>query len=154
MTIRFSRTLPALCCALVLISSLSADTPPRAKLGFFPASVVSQDAAEAAFLAVPTPKKAEEWSRQLTEEPHVAGTPADHALAEMVRDRLKEYGFDTSIVTYQVLLNYPKHVALKMVEPSAQELALVEPGYPRDKDSYSADAFPAFHGYGASGHTS
>jgi N-acetylated-alpha-linked acidic dipeptidase len=154
MTIRFGRILPALALALLLISSLLADTPSRPRLGFFPAFVAPQDAAEAAFLAVPTPKKAEEWSRQLTEEPHVAGTPADHALAEMVRDRLKEFGFDASIVTYQVLLNYPKHVSLKLVEPALQELALVEPGNARDKDSYSQDAFPAFHGYGASGKAS
>ena len=112
------------------------------RLGFFAASNPSQDRAEAAFLAVPTPQQAEKWSRQLTEEPHVAGTPGDRALAEMVRDRLKEYGFDSTIVSYSVLLNYPKQVTLRLVEPVVQELTLVESGESRDKDSYSSDAFP------------
>jgi N-acetylated-alpha-linked acidic dipeptidase len=151
MTIRLRRALLLFTFALLLTSGLVADAPAKRRLGFFPASAQSQDRAEAAFLAVPTPEQAEKWSRQLTEEPHVAGTPNDKALAEMVRDRLKEYGFESSLVSYSVLLNYPKHVSLKLVEPTTQELTLVEPGELRDKDSYSADAFPAFHGYGASG---
>src|SRR5437667_461335 len=38
--------------------------------------------------------------------------------------------------------------------PAAAELSLREEGYARDKDSYSQAAFPAFHGYGASGKAS
>ena len=140
--------------ALLLTSNLLADAPARRRLGFLPASIASQDQGEAAFLAVPTPEQSEKLLRRLTEEPHVAGTPNDKALAELVRDRLKEYGFDSSIVSYPVLLNYPKKVSLRMVEPEVEELALFEPGDPRDKDSYSQDAFPAFHGYGASGKAS
>jgi N-acetylated-alpha-linked acidic dipeptidase len=151
MTMRLRRSLLPFTSALLLASGLLADAPAQRRLGFFAASNPSQDRAEAAFLAVPTPDQAEKWSRQLTEEPHVAGTPGDRALAELVRDRLKEYGFESSIASYSVLLNYPKKVSLKLVEPAVQELALFEPGEPRDKDSYSLDAFPAFHGYGASG---
>jgi N-acetylated-alpha-linked acidic dipeptidase len=154
MTTRLRRTLLPITCAVLLASGLGAQTPDQRRLGFFPASNPSQDRAEAAFLAVPTPEQVEKWSRQLTEEPHVAGTPADRALAEMVRDRLKEYGFESTIASYSVLLNYPKRVSLKLVEPVEQVLALFEPGNPRDKDSYSLDAFPAFHGYGASGKAS
>ncbi len=135
-------------------AALPAATAPHRRLGFLPASAESQDRGETAFLATPTPQQAEKWLRELTEEPHVAGTENDHTLAVMVRDRLKDFGFDTEIVTYPVLLNYPKHVALRMVEPSAQELSLFEEGYLRDKDSFSHDAFPAFHGYGASGRAS
>jgi hypothetical protein len=41
-------------------------------------------------------------------------------------------------------------VSLRLVEPVPQELSLFEEGQVRDKDS-PHDAFPAFHGYGASG---
>src|SRR5206468_2916349 len=61
---------------------------------------------------------------------------------------------DADLVTYQVLLNYPKSVALRLVEPAPQELSLFEEGNLRDKDSFSHNAFPAFHGYGASGKAS
>src|SRR6266850_5982907 len=138
-------------CLLVLSTPGSAVEPSRRKLGFFEASASGQTRAEEVFLATPTPRKAEEWLRQLTEEPHVAGTENDRVLAEMVRDRLKEYGFQVETRTYQVLLNYPKRVSLRMLQPSTQELSLFEEGYSSDKDSFSRDAFPGFHGYGASG---
>ncbi|HMC82208.1 MAG TPA: M28 family metallopeptidase, partial [Candidatus Polarisedimenticolia bacterium] len=138
-------------CLLTISTPGSAVEPSRKRLGFFEASTSSQSRGEEVFLATPTPRKAEEWLRQLTEEPHVAGTENDRALAEMVRDRLKEYGFQVETRTYQVLLNYPKRVSLRMLQPSAQELSLFEEGYSRDKDSFTRDAFPGFHGYGASG---
>lgn len=47
----------------------------------------------------------------LTSEPHVAGRPQQYVLAEWVRDKFNEYGFDSSeIVTYNVLLSYPSEV--------------------------------------------
>ncbi|HEU5181012.1 MAG TPA: M28 family metallopeptidase [Candidatus Polarisedimenticolia bacterium] len=145
------RLLPVV--AALLVPSLSAATDPlgRPRLGFFPASQPVQERFEGVFMGVPSPERAEGWLHTLTEEPHVAGTPADKNLAEMVRDKLKEFGFEASITSYSVLLNYPKSVSLKMLEPAVQELSLVETGNLRDKDSYSSDAFPAFHGYGASG---
>jgi N-acetylated-alpha-linked acidic dipeptidase len=141
----------SLLCLAFASSARSGGEPSGRRLGFFPASEESREKGERTFLATPTPEQSEKWLRRLTEEPHVAGTANDKALAEMVRDRLKEFGFDAEIVAYPVLLNYPKRVALKMLEPSAQELSLFEEGYPADKDSYSRDAFPAFHGYGAAG---
>ena len=150
MLTRVARRSTILGLILCLSPALAAEAPDHL-LGFLLQTTSAQRRAEASFLATPTPEQAEKWSRMLTEEPHVAGTPNDHALAELVRDRLKEYGFDASIVTYSVLLNYPKDVALRLVEPEAREISLIESGEPRDKDSYSRDAFPAFHGYGASG---
>jgi N-acetylated-alpha-linked acidic dipeptidase len=140
---------------LFLAASVSSAGPGEApsprRLGFFPASTDSRERGERAFLATPTPEQSEKWLRQLTEEPHVAGTENDRKLAELVRDRLKDYGFETEIVAYPVLLNYPKSVSLRMSEPTEQQLSLFEEGNLRDKDSYSRDAFPAFHGYGADG---
>jgi N-acetylated-alpha-linked acidic dipeptidase len=147
-TFRF-RLLPI--AAALCASGLLAETAPRPRLGFFPASLPGQERFEEIFLAVPTPERSEQWLRTLTEEPHVAGTPAEKNLAEMVRDRLKEFGLEASMTSYSVLLNHPKSASLKLVEPALQELSLVETGYLRDKDSYSSDVFPAFHGYGASG---
>lgn len=124
---------------------------PRPRLGFFAASRDAEARAEAVFMGVPTPESARRWLRDLTEEPHVAGTEEDRRSAEYVREKLASFGFDTEVVTYEVLLNYPKEVSLRLVEPEPMDLSLREGGYPADKDSYSRDAFPAFHGYGASG---
>src|SRR5947209_16937803 len=76
-------------------------------IGFAPASRAAQAKAEARALAVPTPEAARAWLRALTEEPHVAGTPADYKTAVDVRDKLASWGWSTEIVEYEVLLNYP-----------------------------------------------
>ncbi|AGA30916.1 M28 family metallopeptidase [Singulisphaera acidiphila] len=130
-------------------------------LGFSTAQRAAQVEAETRALAVPTPARARAWLRTLTEEPHVAGTPADHKTALFVRDKLQEWGWDASIVEYEVLLNYPENLrlpdgdvsgtSLELVRPDRQKLPVLESFVKNDKDSVSGKAFPAFHGYGASG---
>ena len=99
-------------------------------LGFAPASRAAQAAAEAHALAVPTPENARAWLRTLTEEPHVAGTPADYKTAVFVRDKLREWGWKADLAEYEVLLNYPAgpsdQLRLELVRPVAQALPLIE----------------------------
>ena len=125
----------------------------RTPIGFAPASVRAQSRAETKALAVPTPDRARAWLRTLTEEPHVAGTPADYKTAVDVRDKLLSWGWSAELAEYEVLLNYPvaNSVVLEIVRPTAQPLKVIEDPHPADKDSASPDAFPAFHGYGVSG---
>ena len=127
--------------------------PTSGPPGFAPGSRAAQAEAEAHALAVPTPEKARSWLRTLTEEPHVAGTPADHKTALFVRDKLREWGWKADLAEYEVLLNYPRprSVQLEIVRPQARTLKVTEDPIAADKDSASPDAFPAFHGYGVSG---
>jgi N-acetylated-alpha-linked acidic dipeptidase len=123
-------------------------------LGFTPGSRASQAKAEVHALSVPTPERARAWLHALTEEPHVAGTEADHKTALFVRDKLREWGWQAELAEYEVLLNYPVAgtVSLQIVRPTSQRLKVTEDAFARDKDSASLDAFPAFHGYGISGY--
>lgn len=114
-------------------------------------SVDGQARAEKVFLDTVTPASARKWLAALTEEPHVAGTPAEKKLADYVLARFKEFGISAELVRYDVFLNHPKHVSLKLVAPIEEELKLREEPYEVDKDSTQAGMFPAFHGYGASG---
>src|SRR4051812_18074240 len=82
--------------------------PATTPLGFSPGSRAAELEAEAHALGVPTPNNARSWLRTLTEEPHVAGTPADHKTALFVRDKLREWGWKADIAEYEVLLNYPR----------------------------------------------
>ena len=128
----------------------SADDGP---IGFAPASRAAQAKAEAHALSVPTPDAARAWLRALTEEPHVAGTPADYKTAVDVREKLRSWGWTADLVEYEVLLNYPTGAALEIVRPNREVLSLKTQEDPvtGDKDSASPAAFGAFHGYGASG---
>ena len=119
--------------------------------GFSAASRESQARAEKAFLDTPTPDRARRWLAQLTEEPHVAGTPQEKKVAEFVLARFKEFGLDATMTRYDVFLNHPKAVSLKLTSPVEMELSLREDTYDVDKDSSATGMFPAFHGYGASG---
>ena len=127
---------------------------PKTPVGYTHATADQNAAFEKTLLDTPTPENARRWLFQLTEEPHVAGTPAEKKVAEWVQGKLKEFGFDVEMVKYDVFLNHPKSVSLKMVEPRQEELSLMEDNVPQDKDSTSRGQFPAFHGYGASGKAS
>ena len=90
----------------------------------------------------------------LTEEPHLAGTARNYAVAEYLRDRFREYGLDE--VTYHefpALLSFPKSASLAIVAPTPQAFSLAEDPYPADKDSnlYADPAQVAYHGYAPSG---
>ena len=113
--------------------------------------LASLTAAERVLLDTPTPDRARRWLAQLTEEPHVAGTPAEKKVADYVLARFKEFGLEAEMSRYDVFLNHPKHVSLKLVAPDEEELKLREEPYNVDKDSTTDGMFPAFHGYGASG---
>ena len=97
-----------------------------APLGFFASSVEAQSRAESVLLETPSPERARQWLMELTEKPHVAGTPQEKIVAEYVRQRLEEFGLETEVVTYEVHLNYPKHVAARLVQPEELELELQE----------------------------
>jgi len=120
---------------------------PKPLLGFDDESAMQERDMEKTLLTTPQPDSARMSSRILTEEPHVAGTPADYATAVYVRDRMRSFGLQSDLVEYTVLLNYPKHVSLEMVEPVQEPLSLREEPIEGDKDSADSSFFSAFHGY-------
>lgn len=122
-----------------------------APLGFFVDRVAAQRDAEAVFHATPAPARARAWLAHLTEEPHVAGTPAEKKVAAWVHEQFEAMGLEAETVRYDVFLNHPKAVSLALVEPVQEALALREDALDEDKDSTAEGLFPAFHGYGASG---
>ncbi len=68
----------------------------------------NEAAIENVFLAVPSARLAGEELKTLTAQPHVAGTPEDHATALYVARKFREAGLETKIVSYRVLLDWPK----------------------------------------------
>ncbi len=90
----------------------------------------------------------------LTEEPHMAGTPRNRELAEYVRDRFREYGFDdVRFHEFPALVSFGRAARLSMRSPAPYAFGLSEDAWPADKDSklYADPANVAFHGYAPSG---
>ena len=128
--------------------------PPYGITGFDASGAAAELAREAALVATLRPDTLRRHLRILTEEPHVAGTPADRATADYVRQRLAAYGWDAQIVEIPVWINYPKLSRLELVEPVQEKLAVRETGVMWDKDGSAGTVFDAFHGYSASGDVS
>jgi len=78
--------------------------------------------------------------RFLTEEPHVAGSERNRHLAEYTAEWFRRYGLeDVQILEYEVLLPYPDHVSVEMLQPIDFKPTLIEDGYDVDKDSWASD---------------
>ncbi|HUE86912.1 MAG TPA: M28 family metallopeptidase [Vicinamibacterales bacterium] len=148
---------------LLVARGMGAQAPADAgSAGFSASSRSAQTAAEKVLLDTVTPDNARRWLAALTEDPHVAGTPAEKKVADYVLARFKEFGLETEMVRYDVFLNHPKHVSLRITSPVQEELQLRE-DQPLDESTRRSLAqapggtsatpimFPAFHGYGASG---
>ena len=127
---------------------------PSGLTGFDAAGGAAELAREAVLAASLRPDTLRRHLRILSEEPHVAGTPADRATADYVRQRLAAYGWDAQIVEIPVWINYPKLSKLDLVEPVQETLAVRETGVMWDKDGSAGTVFDAFHGYSASGDVS
>jgi len=93
---------------------------PQSIFGF--RDTASENATEAAFLAVPDPKLAEGHLRILTQAPHMAGTPEDKATAEYVAQKFREAGLDTEIVEYKAWFNYPLEISVDVTAPAGVEM--------------------------------
>jgi N-acetylated-alpha-linked acidic dipeptidase len=137
---------------LLLLVALSA----RARVsddiaGFLPSHVDSERQLERKFRLLPDAAHAESDLRHLTSAPHMAGTEADHTVAEWLRDQYQSFGFDAQIVSYSVWLPQPREIALELVKPARKILATPEIPFAGDPDTYDQRAVRAFNIYSPSG---
>ncbi len=77
---------------------------------------------EQEFLAVPKATMAGQELKILTAEPHMAATPEDFKTAQFVAQQFRAAGLDTQIVSYRVLLNWPKEVRVQAYDPAGHLL--------------------------------
>ncbi len=77
-------------------------------------------------LETPKPDKAREWQQYYTAGPHLAGKNLSQA--EWTRDRWVEFGVKSSIVDYDVYINYPLGHRLALLEKSDEGKVAVAEG--------------------------
>ncbi|KAI1382025.1 glutamate carboxypeptidase [Hypoxylon crocopeplum] len=92
-----------------------------------------------------------EWSYYYTHGAHLAGK--NRTMAQWTADRWGENGWNSSVVSYYVYLNYPVNKSLSLTysngsifQPSLEEAVLTE-----DETTSYPNRIPTFHGYSASG---
>jgi hypothetical protein len=95
---------------------LLAAAPPHTQIyGFSVNNSNSEFALENRFLDVPSSAGALEDAAALAAQPHYAGSAGDYKLALYVRDRFKEFGFDTAMETLTARIDVPKKLALELI---------------------------------------
>ncbi|KAH7406513.1 hypothetical protein DE146DRAFT_689164 [Phaeosphaeria sp. MPI-PUGE-AT-0046c] len=136
--------------------------------GWLGKTALEYEELQSILLSAPDAEQAREWSKYYTSGPHLAGKNLSQALWTM--ERWQEFGIASSIVDYDVYINYPKGHRLALLEKTAEkhdssedvqseedewkvtyEARLEEDVLDEDKSSQLAGRIPTFHGYSASG---
>ena len=145
---------------------LQASTASRIPDGWLQKTALSDEELQSILLETPDAEKAREWSRYYTSGPHLAGKNLSQAL--WTRELWEQFGVASTIVDYDVYINYPKGHRLALLEKIKHkgedstattgddlkvkyEASLKEDVLKEDKSSQLEDRIPTFHGYSASG---
>jgi N-acetylated-alpha-linked acidic dipeptidase len=135
--------------AITAIPAPGADVAPP--LGFTADSARRQAEMEAALVALPSAARCEALHAQLTRSPHVAGTDGSRRVAEEVLWHLRQAGLETEMVSYDVLLSWPRRVEVALVAPRVVRLARPEAVLPEDPFSREPSLVLPWHAYARSG---
>lgn len=119
--------------------------------GFGARALEAQHTLERRLRQVPSADRIAADHRYLTDEPHVAGSARDRALAEWIAAEWRRAGLeDVEIVEHEVLLPYAEEVSVEMTAPKPWRATLREEPIARDEDT-AADVGLTYHAYSASG---
>ena len=106
---------------------------------------------EERYRQIPRPGRIEQYIREMSEEPHHAGSPAGKKVAEYVLAKFREWGLEARIEEFEALLPTPRERLLELLEPERYAAALREPALAEDKDSSDTGQLPTFNAYSPDG---
>ncbi|MFN8062382.1 MAG: transferrin receptor-like dimerization domain-containing protein [Vicinamibacterales bacterium] len=121
-------------------------------VGYTTASTVAERDWERRFRALPDPQLMREAMKRLTARPHHVGSPYDKDNADWMLARLREWGLDARIESFDVLFPTPKERLVEMVEPTRFTLRLDEPVVAVDPTSdQKSEQLPTYNAYSIDG---
>ncbi len=135
--------------ALLPISLRAQDRDPL--MGFSPEASARHLDWERVMAAVPDSTTMRGYHYEMTRLPHHAGTEENYRLALYLRDLWEEFGFETEMVKYDILVPWPEELSLRLVAPEELELSVTEPPIPEDPDTYVEGGLPGMAAYVTSG---
>jgi N-acetylated-alpha-linked acidic dipeptidase len=135
---------------LWLLPQAAAPPAPEPLRGFTPERSAWQRDYERRLMALPTPAECDALLRELTREPHVAGTPGNQRVARLIADEFRKAGLEVSTPTYDVLLSYPKSARLEIVGEPGVALARTEEPIASDPDTAIAPGLIPWNAYAPS----
>ena len=154
---RFRPVIIAACAALTATAGVTgfgrseAQSTSPGILGFSPPSAATERHWEQLYADAVSTASMSAIHRDVTREPHLAGTPASLAVADLIARRLKEAGLETETRDYDVWLSTPERVSVQLESPVRKTLSVNEPASQADPDSGNRALGPGFVAYSASG---
>ena len=119
--------------------------------GFTAESAATQNQYETDFKAYISAERTRHKLRQLTEEPHLAGTENSRKVAEYLRTEFESYGLQVQVYEYHVYLPHPLEVHVALVSPVEHVAVSKEEGWEWDKDSYETEIVAGYNAYSPDG---
>ena len=113
---------------------------------------LSQSELESEFDKTLNPENLDTWMKHMSSKPHHVGSPWSKQNAEYAANKFKEWGFESRVETFEVLVPFPKIRKLSMVAPDKLELKLFEPAVEGDRSSeMTKDVLPGYNAFSADG---
>ena len=120
-------------------------------LGFTETGAAAQHRLEAAYDSHLDPDDLAAWMQELAREPHHLGSSHDARNVETLRRWFTEWGYDTEVARYEVLLPTPVTRSLTMTAPRAFTASLAERAVEGDASSASPDVLPPYNAFSPDG---
>jgi len=122
----------------------------------FSTSAFSQQSAqgtlEARFDSFLSPANQREWMRRLSARPHHLGSAYGKQNAEWMASMFRSWGYETEIVSYDVLFPTPKTRLVQMIAPRPFTLKLSEPAIASDASTLQRrEQLPTYNAYSIDG---
>ena len=113
---------------------------------------LSQSELETEFDKTLNPENLDTWMKHMSSKPHHVGSPWSKQNAEYAANKFKEWGFESRVETFEVLVPFPKIRKLSMIAPNKVELKLFEPAVEGDRSSeMTKDVLPGYNAFSADG---
>jgi N-acetylated-alpha-linked acidic dipeptidase len=136
--------------AILLVPTNQSDGWPIR--GFASASARAEREWEHKFAAVPSPDSLREYLRYLSARPHHLGSARDSANAAWILQRLRGWGLEARIETFQVLFPTPRERMVQLVAPGHFAAGLREPAVKGDPTSaQQSEQLPTYNAYSPDG---
>ncbi len=136
----------------IFCATLKISAQPSPIKGFSGNAAQEQLASEKQFDDLLRTENIGRYMKDLTREAHHVGSPGGERNTAYIRDRFAEWGFQTSVETYQVLFPTPLTRQLELQTPRPFKASLREPALPGDEtSSRQNEQLPTYNCWSADG---
>jgi N-acetylated-alpha-linked acidic dipeptidase len=137
--------------SLLLVSPAAQSQQAAGIRGFTAAAAAAERDREKQFQAIPKPENLREYMREISSEPHNAGSAGSRRVAEYILGKFKSWGLNAAIEEQEALMPFPTERIVELVGPEKYTAQLKEPVVGADPDSGDANQLPTFNAYSADG---